>query len=122
MKTSSEMASHMLTNPDGGTFALDGSDLPTTGYYVGGLVSPLIVDDLTTEEDVALFIDYLRSLGKVQFVGWWTDIEDGTVWVDGTSHMATYIDAEVACKERGERAFYDIERGRSFTPIVGLVP
>lgn len=118
---SHDMAHHMTTNPNGGSFTLDGSDVPTTGYYIGGLVSPLIVDEMTSAGDVEYFIDYLKSLNTVTHVQWQTD-DENAAWVDGVSWTDRYIDAEVTCKERGERAFYDIERTRSFTPIVGLVP
>lgn len=119
---SRDMARHMTTNPDGGSFALDGSDLPTVGYYVGGLVSPLILDGDTPVEDVKdveRFIDHLKSaVDGVTHVRWWTD-EDLT-WVYGASWTDRYIDAEATCQERRQWSFYAIEQGRWFEPI--LVP
>lgn len=107
----------IMANPSGGTVSLVGEDLPTTGYFVGGVVAPLILEpsDSPAERREMLddFIDYLNgpTVGAA-YLGWWTDEETGRVWVDGTSH---HQDHDVASKigfRRHELAIYDIERDR----------
>lgn len=117
MKTSREIAEFIAIAPDGGMATLDGSDLPTTGYLVSGLVCPLLVDDSTTIEDTESFIDYLRTLPVITHVRWWTD-DEGVTWVDGFDHTAAYIDAECSCRSRRVETFYAIQEGKSWAPIL----
>jgi len=107
----------IMANPSGGTVSLTGEDLPTTGYFVGGVVAPLVLEPsdppAKRREMLDGFIDYLNGpTVEAAYLGWWTDEETGRVWVDGTSH---HRDLDVAVEiglRRHEIAIFDIERDR----------
>lgn len=107
----------IMESPSGGTASLKGGHLPLSGYYVGGLVSPLILEpeDSPSERREALdtFIEYLNgpTVGA-PFLGWWTDEETGKVWIDGTSWHETESEAGRIGRQRREIAVFDIERDR----------
>ena len=109
----------IVEKPEGGTVSLTGDPLPLGGYFVGGVVAPLVLDedDIHTPEGRAKvdeFIAYLNgpTVGAA-FLGWWTDEETGKVWVDGTSHHSTEFVAGRIGRRRREIAIFDIERQRS---------
>lgn len=112
----------IIANPEGGTVSLTGDPLPTVGYFIGGVVAPLVLDEKGTladeKEALDAFIAYLNgpTVGAL-YLGWWTDEETGKLYVDGTSWRSSYDQAEQLCRMRREIAFYDIERGRSFRPV-----
>lgn len=113
-----ELTDMILDTREGGTSSLTGGELPVTGYFVGGVVSPLIIEpeDSLPEArwNVDAFIVYLRGLRQVscEFVGWWTDEETGKLWIDGTTWHETEFQAGRAGRGRREIAIYDIERQR----------
>lgn len=116
------IAAQITRNPEGGTVGLEGRDLPATGYFVGGVVASLIVDTgpgwaYDERPGIDFFIAYLADRVGAEYVGWWVDGETGKLYVDGTSWHADYDEAERACRERGEIAFWDIERQREFRPV-----
>jgi hypothetical protein len=98
----------ILATPVGGTLALDRSELPTTGYFVGGLVSALIYGAENDPDDVDCFAEYLDHATPAQFIGWWTDQETQALWVDGTSWHEGLTEALVIARDRNEIAIYDI--------------
>jgi hypothetical protein len=115
----------ILANPDGGTVkaADPGQTLPTTGYFVGGVVSSLIIDENALipdqEECIETFVAYLiEYVADADYIGWWTDAETRDLYVDGTTWFADYNEAEQATRDRGEIAFWDIERNREFRPVI----
>lgn len=105
----------VLSNPTGGTVSLTDDELPTTGYFVGGVVSPLILEPTESPADqreaLEAFVPYLQSMG-VAYLGWWTDEETGKLWVDGTSHHSTEFVAGRIGRRRREIAIFDIARER----------
>lgn len=109
----------IITSPEGGTASLNEriTALPDTGYYVGGLVSPLVIDDVDsiTQDDrwnLEVFVAYLIETVGADYIGWWTDSETGKLWIDGTTwHLGEFIAARVG-RERGELAIYDIRGER----------
>lgn len=111
----------IISSPEGGTVSLTGDALPTTGYYVGGKVSALVIDGYLVDQGRKLidaFIELVNSPDVgAEYLGWWTDEETGKLYVDATTHVRGYFKAEELCLERGEIAFYDIEIGRSFRPV-----
>lgn len=115
-----DITSQIVENIEGGTVSLEGRDLPTTGYFVGGVVSPLVLPgDFLVASEIDYFVSYLTLDGNVaEYVGWWTDSDDGKLYIDGTTWHADYDEAERICRERNEIAFWDIERAREFRPVV----
>lgn len=89
-----------------------GSELPTTGYWVGGVVSPLVIDpdDLGGDNvgEIETFVNYITT----EFVGWWTDSDDDQLYVDAVTWFESHDDAAKAARERHEIAFWDIARDR----------
>jgi hypothetical protein len=111
------LTEHIIASPSGGTLSLEGNPLPVTGYFVGGLVSPLIVEDATSvtglRADLNAFIEYLNGpTVAADYVGWWTDEETGRLWVDATTWHETEFEAGRVGRQRREIAVYDIERQR----------
>lgn len=105
----------IMASPAGGTLSLTGDPLPTEGYYVGGIVSPLVLDPEDSPQEqagqVAYFTGYLAQASLARYVGWWTDVETGKVWVDGVSHHATERRASRLGRLRREIAIFNIARG-----------
>lgn len=111
----------ILDNPEGGTVKLSGLDasLPGHGYFVGGVVSALIIDnpsEPTTEdiEAVDTFVSYLQGSDvRAEYLGWWTDEETGKLYVDGSTHFYSEHYARREGRNRGEIAIFDIVRKTS---------
>lgn len=103
-------------SPTGGTASLTSEKLPTTGYFVGGLAYPLIIepDDSPADRREMLdeFVEYLIRHPQAHYVGWWTDEETGKLWVDGTTWHETEFEAGRVGRGRREIAIYDIARQR----------
>ena len=115
------IAASIMANLEGGTASLDGSPLPTDGYFVGGIVSALVFPSpirFTPDAiwNLQVFTNYLRTTVGARFVGWWTDEETGQLWIDGTTWTSNYNHAEQLCEERGEIAFYDVARQQEIRP------
>lgn len=97
----------VLTRPEGGTIALDGAALPATGFFVGGIVSPLIYDEDDDPQDIEEFVKHIDDL-NADYLGWWTDSEDDRLWIDATDWYESLTAALVVAKYRNEIAIYDI--------------
>jgi hypothetical protein len=106
----------ITSSPSGGTVSLAGDELPGTGYFVGGLVSPLIIEpgDSPAYQRDALetFASYLVETVGAEYLGWWTDEDTDKLWVDGTTWHETEFEAGRAGRRRREIAVYDIARQR----------
>lgn len=114
------ITSQIIGNPEGGTVSLAGHPLPKVGYFVGGRVSPLVVteeearNEPVTRAVIQHFADYVSGLTvEVDFLGWWTDEEDGKLWVDATDWYATEFEAARVGRERREIAIRDIAGNRN---------
>jgi hypothetical protein len=107
------IADKIMNSPSGGTISLRGEDLPKTGYFVGGLVSPLIIPSPLefapdAKWEIEVFVSYLTESTDASYVGWWTDDETDNLWIDGTSWHPTELLAGNVGRERREIAVYDI--------------
>lgn len=106
-----DITSQILASRSGGTVHLDGGELPTFGYFVGGIVSALVVGDDTLRpvEEIDNFVQYVEQQLDTPYLGWWTDEETGKLYVDATSWVADVDKAVRLGEERGEIAIFDIE-------------
>lgn len=108
----------ILATPSGGTIPLSAGPLPSTGYFVGGVVSALIIEpenDTPEEQVEALdhFVEYVSGPRvAADYLGWWTDEETGKLWVDATSWHPTEYEAGLFGRGRREIAIYDIAKER----------
>lgn len=106
-----DITSRIIESRSGGTVRLDGGELPSYGYFVGGIISPLIVgdDNLLPVTEIDNFVDYVRTQTDAPYLGWWTDEETGKLYVDATSWEPDVDKATRLGEERGEIAIFDIE-------------
>lgn len=96
----------MIKNGEDGTVSVKGTDLPTTGYWVGGLRP-----SLTFSPSFPVRLDELKWFVKgshADYYGVWTDAEDGTVYVDAVSWEEHREAALKEAASRGELAVWDI--------------
>lgn len=94
----------------GGTVALNGLPLPTTGFFVGGATESLIFERLADVDPGAIerYVTYAPSA----YVGWWVDDETGKVYVDAVDWYANEFTASAIARTRKEIAVWDIARVR----------
>lgn len=85
----------------GGTYATTDTDVPTSGYFVGGEVDSLV--NPTTDE-ISDFVAANRS----EYVGFWYDTADSALYVDAVTHTASERYARRLSALRNEIAFWDI--------------
>jgi hypothetical protein len=85
----------------GGTYAVDGSAVPTDGYFVGGAVPSLI--NPTREQ----MIDFVETAGA-DYVGFWEDSETLALYVDAVDWTPSEAFARRLSILRGEIAFWDV--------------
>ena len=97
-----------------GTIRLNGEDLPSFGYMVGGAGRVQIFADQVeaNHPDALERIATLVEDASAAYVGWWTDSETGKVYVDETSWHVVKAAAFHAALTRGEIAFWDVKEGR----------
>ncbi len=92
---------------------LDGSEqsnLPTTGYYVGGVRPSLVYtgEEYVDRSDLAWFIGTTES----RYFGVWKDSEDGMIYFDAVTWVESEDDALSLGRERDEIAVWDIAGNR----------
>lgn len=95
------MLSKIADGVTGGTFSVDGHDVPNTGYFVGGAVPSLI--NPTRQQ----MIDFIETAGA-DYVGFWEDSETLALYVDAVDHTESEAFARRLSILRGEIAFWDI--------------
>jgi hypothetical protein len=98
------MLAKIKNGETGGTFAVDGSAVPTTGYFVGGAVPSLI--NPTREQ----MIDFIETAGA-DYVGFWEDSETLALYVDAVDHTESEAFARRLSILRGEIAYWDVVKG-----------
>lgn len=107
----------IIASPEGGTVSLTGGPVPESGYFVGGMVSPLVLEPeelllSTGHEMIDTFVTYLLDRVSADYLGWWTDEETGKLWVDATSWHETEWEAGRVGRQRREIAIYDAANQR----------
>lgn len=93
----------MITSSTDGTIGVQGQELPTRGYYVGGVTASLV--NPSTFMEVARWVAV--AVQRADYLGVWTD-EDGTVYVDASELAYGVNNALALAEERGELAVWDI--------------
>jgi hypothetical protein len=96
----SDMLSKISTGTNGGTYGLDGSKVPDTGYMIGGAVPSLINP---TPAQILEFIETCPS----DYVGFWEDTETLALYIDAVDHTTSKAYAERLCMLRSEIAYWD---------------
>jgi hypothetical protein len=90
----------VLANPKGGTITLDGKPLPTTGYFVDGIVSPLIYSPVSEPSDIDEFAEYLSEYSGADYLDWWVDQETDLLWINGLSWHESLTAALIVARDR----------------------
>ena len=98
------MLAKIKSGETGGTFAVDGTSVPTDGYFVGGAVPSLI--NPTREQ----MIDFIETAGA-DYVGFWEDSETLALYVDAVDHTTSEAFARRLSILRGEIAYWDVAKG-----------
>lgn len=106
-----------------GTLSASGRDLPTSGYFVGGVGKALVFDSFEQANEsgsLRRITEFLRGQSAA-YVGWWADSETGKIYIDGTSWFEYPEQAIEAAFRTREIAFWDIEEARewrfTYTPV-----
>lgn len=89
----------------GGTFSVDGTDVPDNGYFVGGAVPSLINP---TREQV---LDFVETAGA-DYVGFWEDSATLALYVDAVDWTPSEAYAKRLSNLRGEIAYWDAQRAQ----------
>ena len=96
----------VLLEESGATVSRNGNDVPTAGFYVGGVVESLVFDS----RDKIDFPSVREFLGRADtpFVGFWLDTETGKIYFDLVDWYRSVRDALHLAKVRGELAVWDV--------------
>lgn len=100
----------IVQSPEGGTYDVERAPLPLDGFFVGGASEPLVLAAAAALTPAALGV-FLRSL-RARYVGWWTDSETGSLWVDGSDWYQSLSAALSTARMRGEIAIFDVANGK----------
>lgn len=97
---------------EGGTFTLDGTETPTTGYFVGGVVPSLVIRNAREGFHYEIIRQFVLDAPDGSMVGFWFDGDTGTCYVDVVDHVITEEFAKGVGRARGELAVWDIANAR----------
>jgi hypothetical protein len=108
------------TRDNGGTtISLNGEQIPTTGYMVGGFVDSLIFDaalllepehyEMVWEQISQWILKHgIAAMRMGTFIGGWIDKETGQAYVDLSVHMDSKRNALIAASIMDETAIWDL--------------
>lgn len=99
------MLAKIAKGETGGTFSVDGRDVPNDGFFVGGAVPSLI--NPTRDQ----MIDFVETAGA-DYVGFWEDSETLALYVDAVDWTPSEAYARRLSILRSEIAFWDAARGQ----------
>jgi hypothetical protein len=107
-----DIVKQIMDTPEGGTSRRLFTDqpLPDYGYFVGGMGDPLVFQSEYDMDDDSIRRYVLA--GSSPFIGWWTDEEDGKVYLDGSEWFESEDEAARVSRTRKEIAFWDIANSR----------
>lgn len=100
------IAARVIAESIGGTADVQGDELPSTGYFVGG-AGAVLVFPYEASVDVPLVKAFMARM-EARYLGWWTDLETDKVYVDQVDWFDGFPSALKAAKARGEIAFWDV--------------
>ena len=92
----------------GGTFTLDGSETPTTGYFVGGVVPSLVIRKAREGFHYEIIREFVLDAPDGSMVGFWFDGDTGACYVDVVDHVILEEFAKSVGRARGELAIWDV--------------
>jgi hypothetical protein len=118
--TDNRVLAEMLAEEGG--FSIDKNGLPPMdGFMVGVEGSPELKIPNCPGINLAAFIKAYRdawgqdAAERGLYIGGWFDENEGCYYLDISERFENRVDAEIACKERGEIAYYDVEKECSVT-------
>lgn len=107
---------HALTSRNGGaTVSLEDGSVAThtTGFYVGGLVPEVVVEDTGYADDLYGPVETIGAeVNWTGFIGTWK--HEGNIYVDASEWYADFETAARVGRERGEKAIWEVAGGTEF--------
>lgn len=97
--------SKIANGETGGTFSVDGNDVPDYGFFVGGAVPSLINP---TRDQVQAFIETAGA----DYVGFWEDSETLALYIDAVDWTPSESFARRLSELRSEIAYWDVKRAQ----------
>jgi len=97
------MLAKIAEGTTGGTYNVDGQEVPSNGYFVGGVVPSLI--NPTREQ----MIDFVETCGA-DYVGFWEDSQTLALYVDAVDWTPSEAYARRLSDLRSEIAYWDVAR------------
>lgn len=91
----------------GGTYSLDGTPVPSTGYFVSVPDRTLTVPATVITQDI--LEAYAETVPAGLLLGGW--VNKGLVYLDATEHFADREEAIAEGIDRNQLAIWDIENG-----------
>lgn len=98
---------------NGGTFSTRGAAVPTSGFFVGGVVDPTVVEADHDRDHLRYLVQQKIVESQAEWIGYWLDESTGYYHVDGVTHTDDLVQAMEWTKHREEMAFYVIHAGAS---------
>lgn len=95
------------------TYSVDGRGMPTLvefkdGYQVATRSALKVAQFMVPSLSATRILCEVASYSQVnEFIGVWTDLEDGTLYIDLSAHYEDKEDAIRAAKAMGELAIFD---------------
>ena len=109
-------------SPEGGTVGRDRRETPDHGFFVGGHGEPAIFSaGAEYTPDLERQVNDWVGKSNAPYVGWWTDSEDGKLYLDGSDWVESEWTATQLGRLRKEIAVWDIgnERELRFVYVDG---
>lgn len=101
----------IVEEKEGGTFSTHGASVPTTGFWVGGVVDPTVVTPDHDREHLAYLVQQKIVESQTEWVGYWLDWETNLYHLDGVSWTEDAAQAVKWAQDRGEKAIHSIANG-----------
>lgn len=111
MSVASSIFDAILDGETGGTFSRIGRVDFTTGFYVGGAVPSLVIDDAFSRP-LLVRLDKFVTDCPTDLVGFWFDTDNGKLHLDAVNWYQDEYTASAIGRVRKEIAIWDIKNDR----------